>query len=76
MKYSLKNTLFFGLIAVLVAAVLVFVMELGGKQCRTNFPLAFLHAMQHYQDSYEKTLEALNDASSALVSSLKKETVS
>ena len=30
MKYSLKNILFFGLIAVLVAAVLVFVMELVG----------------------------------------------
>lgn len=30
MKYSLKNILFFGLIAVLVAAVPVFVMELVG----------------------------------------------
>jgi len=50
--------------------------SLGGKQCRTDFPLAFLHAMQHYQDSYEKILGALNEASGTLVSSLKKETVS
>lgn len=50
--------------------------SLGGKQCMTDFPLAFLHAMQHYQDSYEKILKALNEASGALVSSLKKETVS
>lgn len=42
------------------------------KQCRTNFPLAFLNAMQHYQDTHEKILGALNDASGALVSSLKK----
>lgn len=50
--------------------------SLGGKQCRTDFPLAFLHAMQHYQETHEKILVALNDTSDALVSSLKKETVS
>lgn len=50
--------------------------SLGGKQCRTDFPLAFLNAMQRYQDMHEKILGALNDASGTLVSSLKKETVS
>lgn len=50
-------------------------VSLGGKQCRTDFPLAFLHAMQHYQETHEKILWALNDASGALVSSLKKEAV-
>ena len=51
-------------------------ISLGGRQSENELPLAFLNAMQRYQDTHEKILRALNDASGALVSSLKKETVS